>query len=311
MSAQIDPRPTDSPDSALDTYRALRVGMVGAGLLLLVAVAVEVARVDEIPGSISATFYSPVRGVFVASLLAVGLALVAIKGRPGWEDGLLNVAGALVPLVGFVPTPVTLSTIPGGTELPLTCPDPDEACVPTELAPDVANNVTAYLLLGAAGLAFVWVRLARARQRGEAWRPRTRNAVLAATGVWTAFGGWFLLGRASFLEWAHYTSAISFFVLLIVVVFINGRRAVPTVGMLGPTTADYRRRYYAVALAMAGAVVAGVVTFLVTGEQSGFPLVFWLELVLLVLYIVFWAMQTVEHWFHAIPPEVPQTTPVP
>lgn len=289
------------PGAALDTYRALRVGMVGAGLLLLLAVTIETVRVGEIPGSISATFYSPVRGVFVGALLAVGLALVAIKGRPGWENGLLDIAGVLVPLVGFVPTPVVLAGVPGGLELPVTCPDPQVACVPTQLVPDVANNVAAYLLTGAVGLGFVWVRLLRARSGPRPWKPRTRNAVAVATGVWLAIGAWFLLGRSSFLEYAHYTSAITFFVLLIVVVWINGRRTTPSTGLLPMGTEGYRRWYYGIAVAMAVAVVAGVATFLVTGQQSGFPLVFWLEVVLLVLYITFWTLQTAEHWNETAP----------
>ena len=45
------------------------------------------------PASISATFYSDLRTIFVTTLLAVGLALVAVKGRPGGENTLLDVAG--------------------------------------------------------------------------------------------------------------------------------------------------------------------------------------------------------------------------
>ena len=124
-----------APRVTLDTYRALRLGMVAAGLLLLVSVVLECLRIGGIPGSISATFYSPVRSIFVATLLTVGLALVAIKGRPGWENGLLDIAGLLVPLVAFVPTPVTLASIADGATLRYTCPDRGQACVPPELAP--------------------------------------------------------------------------------------------------------------------------------------------------------------------------------
>lgn len=51
---------------------------------------------------------------------------------------------------------------------------------------------------------------------------------------------------------------------------------------------------------MAVSVVGGVATFLITGEQSGFALIFWLEVVLLVLFIGFWVVQTIEHWDHDV-----------
>lgn len=304
MSGQLGPAAPslpDGPNPTLDTYRALRVGMVGAGLLLLVAVVVDVVRVGEIPGSISATFYSPVRSVFTGALLAVGLALVAIKGRPGWENGLLDIAGILVPLVGFVPTPVVLSSVPGGLELPVTCPDPDVACVPTELVPDVANNVAAYLLVGLAGLVFVWVRLVRAGSGARGWRRRTRLAVVVATALWALVTATFVLAREAFLNYAHYGSAITFFLLLIVVVWINGRDTTSRPGLLNMSRGGYQRSYYVIAVLMGSALLLGVVTFAITGQQSGFPIVFWLEVVLLGLYIAFWVLQTSEYWDHGAP----------
>ncbi|GMA30074.1 hypothetical protein [Litorihabitans aurantiacus] len=285
-----------SAPPTLDTYRALRVGLVGAGLLLLTGVGVEIARVGVIPGSISATFYSPVRGVLVGSLIAVGLALLAIKGRPGWEDGLLDVAGMLVPLVGLVPTPVVLASIPGGEWLPVSCPDVEVACVPVEVEPDVANNVSAYLLVGLATLVLVGVRAVRARARGRAWRAGSERAVAIAVGLWAITTAWFLLGRASFLAYAHYASAITFFALLVAVVWINARRASPPPRPRRMGERGYRRSYLAIGVAMGASVVAGLVVWLAVGDDDAFPLVFWIEVVLLLLYTAFWILQTVEHW---------------
>ena len=291
-----------APRVTLDTYRALRLGMVAAGLLLLVSVVLECLRIGGIPGSISATFYSPVRSIFVATLLTVGLALVAIKGRPGWENGLLDIAGVLVPLVAFVPTPVTLASIADGATLRYSCPDRGQACVPPELAADAANNAAAYLVVALVGILFVWVRWWRVRSGPAPWHGRTTRAVVVATVLLAAITAWFLLARDSFTNYAHYTSAITFFVLLIAVVWINGRHAQPGQERLGATREGYRRGYYGIALAMTSAVLAGVATFLITGEQSGFPVVFWLEVALLLLFIAFWLLQTSEHWNHGQPP---------
>lgn len=91
--------------ASLDTYRRLRAGMVAAGLLLGVGLVFSIIGSGlGIPQSISATPYTPLSTIFVTSLLAVGLALVAVKGRRGVENTLLDVAGALIPVVAFVPT---------------------------------------------------------------------------------------------------------------------------------------------------------------------------------------------------------------
>lgn len=298
---QEAPSAAPPPGTALETYRTLRVGLVGAGLLLLVAVGIEIVRVGEIPGSISATFYSPVRGVLVGSLVAVGLALVAIKGRPGWENGLLDVAGALVPLVGLVPTPVALATVPGAVDLPVTCPDPRVACVPAEVAPDVGNNVAAYLLVGLAALAFLWLRMLRDRLRGRPTLARTRATVLVTSALWTAATAWFVLGRESFLENAHYASAIAFFAILVAVVWINAHLTSPPVRPRRMTRRGYRRCYLGIGVAMAASVLAGLVVWLAVPDDSTFPLVFWIEVALLVLYTAFWVLQTIEHSGGAAP----------
>ena len=69
------------------------------------------------------------------------------------------------------------------------------------------------------------------------------------------------------------------------------------------TQRGYRRCYVAVGVAMGAAVAAGAVVWLVAPEDHAFPLVFWIEVVLLMLYTVFWVLQTVEHWEDGIAPE--------
>lgn len=171
MTASTSTRPTSRApiDATVETYRALRVGLVGAGAMLLVAVTLHSIAARAIPGSISATYYTPVRGVFVGSLVATGLALVAIKGRSAWEDGLLNLAGGLIPLVAFVPTPVRMGSIVGADDF-YTCPDLSQSCVPRQVVNGVANNVSSYGLITGVLLITAWLWLLRARRRGTPWR---------------------------------------------------------------------------------------------------------------------------------------------
>lgn len=105
--------------------------------------------------TISAYYYSPVRSVFVGVLVGAAFSLVAIRGRRGAENALLDLAGMLLPLVAIVPTPVE------GTS--------DAPClrgvryIPEEFLAGVEVGVAALLILGAVGLVFggwstAWLR---------------------------------------------------------------------------------------------------------------------------------------------------------
>jgi hypothetical protein len=88
------------------TYRYLRLALVALVALIMTAVALEWGRTHCLQTSISAYYYTPARSIFVGSLVAIGVALIAIRGRSDGEDALLNLAGMLAPVVAFVPTPV-------------------------------------------------------------------------------------------------------------------------------------------------------------------------------------------------------------
>ena len=133
---------------AAATYRYLRVSVAVMGLLLFVGIGLDVASGGERFGSISGYFYSPVRSLFVGALVAIGPALIAIKGRPGWEDMLLDLAGMVIPVVALVPAPRELGQA--------VCGAGAERCVPPDLVPAVVNNVTALAVMGVPVLVFAW-----------------------------------------------------------------------------------------------------------------------------------------------------------
>lgn len=88
------------------TYFALRI-VIAAGAALLPVVILLWAAIDpafSLPGSISASYYTPVRNVFVGIIVAVGGALIAYRGYSAGENRLLNLAGVLAVLVAWCPT---------------------------------------------------------------------------------------------------------------------------------------------------------------------------------------------------------------
>lgn len=273
------------------TYRYLRVSVVGMALLLGTSLAIEMIWGDSPRlGSISAYYYTAVKAVFIGALVAIGPALIAIKGRPGWEDALLDLAGMVIPLVAFVPTPLKHG-----------CEAGVETCLPADLVPGVENNVSALLVVGGVGLVFAWWS---ARPRGRAMT----IALLVATGVWAAFGFWFVFSRDTFLTGAHYASAMTFFVLIAGVAWINGRRAPERGNVRGMTPHGYAGTYKLISLLMVLTIVVAAALYAVAA-LSGFTLWFGtilvVEAILLLLFVVFWVLQTVENWNE----EAVETTP--
>ncbi|MFC7490104.1 MULTISPECIES: hypothetical protein [unclassified Knoellia] len=301
-AAAITP-PRVRASASVRTYRYLRLSLVGLVLLLLVCVWLERlggAEVNRRLGSISAYYYTPARSVFVGALVAIGISLVAIVGRRGFEDTSLNIAGMLAPVVAMVPTPRGAGGAP--------C-DPDGRCsVPPEFVPSVVNNVWGLVTLGFLGLALGgWTVIVRRRSS-----PATRRGFFLAAAVWLAFVLWFQLGRDPFLDLAHYASAVPLFGLITGVAFVNARKASARRDDAGSRGAkSYPAIYGVVAGIMTLTfVVAAVLAVVDQWGGGGTPTewVLWVEVVLLVSFAVFWVTQTLDYWDDGLPEEAAPTT---
>src|SRR3954451_18005677 len=133
-------------ESTTKTYLYLRVGLVALAVFLGASLVIELAfgETDWL-GSISAYYYTPVRSVFVGTLCAMGVCLIAIKGRDRpREDLMLNLAGMCAPVVALCPTPLEDSAACGTAT----------RCVPASYVPGVENNIGALLVVGAVGFLF-------------------------------------------------------------------------------------------------------------------------------------------------------------
>lgn len=171
QSQTIDPAALTHPDRlyAIKTWRYLRLAMVGLVFGLGVSIAFERSKVH--PGcfqtSISAYYYTPVRGYFVGTLTGVGVCLVCLRGSTPVEDVLLNLAGMFAAAVGLVPTPN-----PGSCTSFLATTQGRDV--------NIANNVTALLTVGVLGLLIASILVARNRPT----RPAPIGCAVAAT-VWS------------------------------------------------------------------------------------------------------------------------------
>lgn len=273
----------------ITTYRYVRVSIVGVVMLLFTALLLEIAADGWLIGpSISAYYYTSVRSVFVGSLVAAAFLLVAVRGRVGLEDGLLNLGGMLLPVVAFIPTPLVGA-----------CAD-EGACVPEDFVPGAELSMSALLLLGVPGLAFaLWTLLARDRDERAA-----PSGYLGAVAIWAAFAVWFGPTadwplRASLLELGHYVAAVGVFVMMVAVAVINARRTDRT-AVVADRVVPYTRVYIAVAAVM-GIVLAAAVGAWWLGAPAGGSIIFWLEAALLGLFSLFWAIQTAEFWNLGVP----------
>ena len=90
----------------VETYFVLRLVIAGGAVALppaLLVWAIVDPRVDFVD-SISAFYYTPARGLFVGTLVAIGVAMVAYRGYTRGENRLLNAAGTLAVVVALFPT---------------------------------------------------------------------------------------------------------------------------------------------------------------------------------------------------------------
>lgn len=304
---------SDYPDTPKDyivaSYRYLRLAMVVLVVILAVSIVIEISRASCWQGSISAYYYTPVHAVFVGALVAIGVVLVALKGRESVEDLFFNLAGVLAPVVALVPTsrPEKVCSRPG-----------DELTVRTTTL--VSNNVPA-LLVGAALAIGVAYAIAKKQGKVELRKPPRATVVgIVMSVVLLAAGlGWYLTDVESFEERAHGAAAIAMFVAIWCAVMVNAgwpRRVlrwlysaldeeIPAVDAT-PRHLRYRNWYRGVSLFMAAAALGALLSLPADWSQR----VFWLEAAEIAPFAVFWYLQTLEAWeFGVTAPLVDATTP--
>jgi hypothetical protein len=279
------------------TYRYLRVAIVAVVLVLFVSLTMQIvadhgrlASGEEWwHASISAYFYSPVQSVFVGTLVAIGTCLIAIKGRHGAEEVLLNFAGMFAVVVALVPTPLDADMCTA-----------EPYCV--DVPERVGNNIGTLLLVG--GLVLVLATWPRRRDMLD----RHGWDLWLTWLAWAATGVWLLVWPGGFLTAAHYAAAVLLFGCLVAVAWINGSDDAVTAQSLerlrGMSAAAFRVWYRWIAVVMAVVLVAGLATMALLDRFAPdfFPqTLFVVEAVLMLVFALFWVLQTIQFWEIGLP----------
>ncbi|MGH3647601.1 MAG: hypothetical protein ACRDTM_10555 [Micromonosporaceae bacterium] len=302
------------------SHRYLRTAMV----LLLVGLGVAVfyqtwRQGFELLGSVSAYYYTPAQAIFVGALIGLGACMIALKGTTDVEDVFLNLGGMFAAVVAIVPitrgedytTAVRACEQTAGpllterASIDLDCPTVRALADATRA--NVENNMVALLVVGALGLlatVFFALRDSRSSQPGS--RQKFWWGFVAAFLVYAVGAAAFWASTEWFVDRAHYIAGGGLFACVVVVAVANAVRhqdeqrrqlgGAPESGRtLRAVPGAMRRpdRYAWLAWAMvAVAVVGGVLVFV-----NAFAL-FWFEILVALLFALFWLVQTIEQLGH-------------
>jgi hypothetical protein len=297
MSAfSADPREFES------TYFALRIGLLFSALLVMMAPAAVLIMEGKLPPSISDSWYTSASTVFVIGLASASMLLMVVRGDTFTEQTLLNVAGGLGMLVaGAACWPK------GARGEPL--PSYDPAVVESSEYAIVALVVVVALVRTIA----IWLPEDLV---GAGWHIRRLPKL-----VLRSFYPILILAIATMLlinaEWLathiHGPSAVAMFALLGVIALLRTSLGLELLNRIGDTPVDeslsalhegdsstlstptkvFDTAYKFIAIAMGVVVLAAVVMHSLNAEPG---LVLFVEAMLLVLFGLFWGLQTVEAW---------------
>jgi hypothetical protein len=283
------------PLDALKTYRYLRVGMIGAVVLLAASIGIEAVKADCLQDSISAYYYTPVRAIFVGSMFVIGMSLIVYKGRGYREDLFLNLAGMLAPVVAVAPTTsVGLCYSVPPNPLPK-----DGDSLANWVVTNIDNNFHALLIAGAVGLiaAFIIWLINRNNPEGAAENEPGTIGLMVGTAV-VLLGAWWLIGAwDDFYTRAHGYAAELMFAFLAAAISANAwdqrktRRTALT------------RAYVAIAILMAAGALIPLSS--IFGEHA----IFTQEAYEIALFVIYWLVQTVENWREEV--AMPVAAPAP
>ena len=291
-----DPREFES------TYFALRLGLMFSALLVLLAPAAVGVVQGDLPPSISDSWYTDARTVFVLGLAAGSALLIVVRGDTLTEQTLLNVAGGLGTLVAAA---ACWPKDEEGTPLPVYDP---EVVVLNEYA------IAALLIL--AFLVWLTATLLPADLVGTGWHVNALPGwLLRAVYPVLVVGAAVMMVRDA--QWlathVHGAAAVAMFALLGAVSLLRtspGLRLLRRIGdtpvddslsmarLVDPDSPGVRARSFDATYAVIAVVTLGVVAVAVALHlnEAAPGWVLFVEATLLVLFLLFWGVQTYEAW---------------
>lgn len=288
------------------TYRTLRITMVALAVMLGVSIGLlRWSGSRQVLGSISAYYFTPAHAVFVAAVCGLGICLVAYRGNTTPEEVLLDVAGILAFVVAFVPTS------PGPPPYP---------AMPSAESPYVGtpNNIVAVL----GGLAAGWVTYGliivlrnalqpptesdrdspldrtvqtcatQLQRLGDA-HPPTRWILPALSAIYLLIGGVLLLSwHRPYQDWVHLYAAVGMFGGIVLVALYYAVHAASNNDTMRARV-GFAGAYTTIAVVMGALIVYIAARIFLTHEGVN---VFWAEVAVIVLFTLFWFIQTLDLW---------------
>lgn len=299
----------DSATTGQKTHRYLRLSLVFVVFALLVSVAIETVVVswdpfalgwDPLP-SLSHYFYTSARSVFVGSLIAASLALLALSGRDR-ATVLLDISAVFAPLIALIPTGVDADRPVDG----LTCPGAEE-CIPEPYLGDVRSGVVAYVIVVIA--AVVTMAIIRRRTRTRVPHAGLVSTIAVVTAVVIAALAFLPALNADFPfiggplpSSIHFVVTIAFFGTFAAVPVLLSRE--PFDEQQTPPSPRQKTFYRWVTGLMIADLVLLVAAFVFRDALHGFPVVLIGEVIALCLFAGFWGVQTFQRWTDANPPSI-------
>jgi hypothetical protein len=302
------------------TYNYLRLGMVVAVFALAYSIIQEYREpgVNCALGSISGYWYTPVRPIFVGVMVAIGFALLVIKGRTAIEDMLLSLAGIMAPVVAFIPTddPLTVKEpeFPPVCEMAMADAKHYQAAVEDGFVPaSINNNLHTFLYAGYTAIAIVAIALVIRRCCSK--RPSTADVTTEEPEV--THGEWInlVLGLAlaitgTILLWTNYEFVEGSHGLAAGVMFgLLGLAAISNwvLGIRRSRTCEneedrkIEKRYACTYGFVGGLMLFPGALFIVYQEIFDWSFlgphaVLYIEALEIVLFVIFWVTQTAERW---------------
>jgi hypothetical protein len=304
--------PIKSTETQAKSYRYLRIAMVALLLALAVAVFYQSSQQDSFLASVSAYYYTPAQAVFVGALIGLGASMIALQGMNDAEDTFLNIGGIFAIVVAIVPTgrgadfqtAVKACRKSGGTLLTqrasknLDCPT--VRALEDATRANVQNNMVALLIVGGLALILAGVILLKSG-RAKSGAPG-REWVLAAFSVAALLWLGGLIALAASVDWlassGHYIAAIGLLLSILLVAGANayrrrehrrtessGDRTTPGDVLRSPRM--YRYTWVAGAMLVAAGIL--IVLWLANAVT-----LFWVEILVALLFVLFWIVQTAE-----------------
>lgn len=290
------------------THRYLRLSLVLIVFALILGVVLQSIVVSWEPlvfgwnplPSISHAFYTPVRDIFVGTLIAASVALLALSGRSR-ATTLLDVCAVFAPLIAIAPVGIAQSS--AGDRMP--CPTVQE-CIPLDAVASAKAGIAVYAVVVVA----VVVTMALIRRRT---RTPNRSATLVSLIALVTAAVVAVLAFVPALDegfpfnlWPigsiHFAVTLVFFGVFAVVPILYARG--PLDPAETPPTPRQRMIYRWISGLMIADLVLLVVVLLFRQAFGETPVVLVGEAIALILFAVFWCVQTFQRWDDPNPPSI-------